>query len=342
MILLCGPCSAESFEQLYSTAEILQPFSIDYFRAGLWKPRTRPNGFEGVKEVGLAWMKQIKKDFQMKIVTEVANPYMVEKCLENDFDAIWIGARTTQNPFIVEDIATALEGTDIHVMVKNPLNPDIKLWLGAIERLEKSGVKHIMAIHRGFSLSYNRYRQSPLWRIPLELKQLRNDIPIICDPSHIAGTTELVNEIANTAIATGFDGLMLETHVNPQLALTDAKQQLDKKQLKILIDSLPIVNKNEKSETKELTMLRNQIDDIDDEIIQLLSDRMGISKQIAYIKKSTNMSIFQIDRWKTLLDSILKNAKTYDLDNDFVKEIYEIIHQESIKQQNLIITKSER
>lgn len=342
MILLCGPCSAESFDQLYSTAEILQPFNISYFRAGLWKPRTRPNGFEGVKEVGLAWMKHIKKDFHMKIATEVANSYMVEKCLENDFDAIWIGARTTQNPFVVEDIATALEGTGVTVMVKNPLNPDTKLWLGAIERLEKSGVKNIMAIHRGFSLSYNRYRQSPLWRIPLELKQLRNDIPIICDPSHIAGTAELVNEIANTAIATGFDGLMLETHVNPHLALTDAEQQLDKKQLQVLIDSLPIVNKNEKSETKELTMLRNQIDDIDDEIIQLLSDRMGISKQIADIKKNSNMSIFQIDRWKTLLDNILKNAKTYDLDSDFVKEIYEIIHQESIKQQNLIITKSDR
>lgn len=340
MLLVCGPCSAESFNQLHSTAEGLKDLHVDYFRAGLWKPRTRPTQFEGVGEEGLAWMKAIKKDYNMKICTEVATPYMVEKCLEYNFDALWIGARTTQNPFLVEDIAIALQGSNTTIMVKNPLNPDVKLWLGSIERLEKHNIKHIIAVHRGFSLSYNKYRQSPLWRIPLEIKQLCNDIPLLCDPSHIAGDKQYVKEIANNAISTGFDGLMIETHYKPNEALTDAKQQLSIEELKDLIFNLPKVGNTDNNIT-ELQSLRTQINDIDDTIIEALSERMQLSRKIAAIKKDNNITVFQRERWLQVLDKIQKNAKENNLDVAFTKEIYELIHQESIKQQNLIINKSD-
>ncbi|MBR1625922.1 MAG: bifunctional 3-deoxy-7-phosphoheptulonate synthase/chorismate mutase type II [Bacteroidales bacterium] len=339
MLLVCGPCSAESFEQVYQTATAVKDVGVDYFRAGLWKPRTRPNGFEGVGERGVYWMKQIQQELNLKICTEVANPYMAETCLKNNFNAVWIGARTTQNPFVVEDIASCLDGSDVVVMVKNPLNPDIKLWLGAIERFEKHSITNIIAIHRGFSLTYNKYRQSPLWRIPLELKRRRHDIPVLCDPSHIAGHTDYVKEIATTAISTGFDGLMIETHIKPSDALTDSMQQLTVNQLKSLIQSLPQVI-SESKEDARLNSLRNQIDDIDNSIITALSERMSVSREIAKIKKQHNLAAFQSNRWEKVLTNILKEAAVNHLDINFVKELYEIIHQESIKEQNLIINKS--
>lgn len=341
MLLVCGPCSAESFEQVYSSAQMLKDLGVDYFRAGLWKPRTHPNNFEGVKESGIEWLKRVKKDFGLRICTEVTSPYTAQICEENDFDAVWIGARTTQNPFIVEDIATALQDSKMTVMVKNPLNPDVDLWLGAIERLEKHGIKSVMAIHRGFSTEYNRYRQSPLWRIPLELKQLRGDIPIICDPSHIAGDNLYVKDIVTTAVSIGFDGLMIETHINPTKALTDAKQQLDIKQLSSLLGSLPNLNNTFSLVDKKINSLRGQIDDIDDTIIRALRDRMQVSREIAKIKKDEKIIIYQADRWQKVLDNVLENAKKSDLNVAFVKELYEIIHQESIKEQDLIINKSE-
>ncbi|MGP1515068.1 MAG: chorismate mutase [Bacteroidales bacterium] len=340
MLLVCGPCSAESFEQVYQTAQKLKDLGVDYFRAGLWKPRTRPGVFEGVKGKGLVWLKRIQKDFNLKISTEVANPYMAELCQKNLFDSVWIGARTTQNPFIIEDIASCLSGTDMTVMVKNPLNPDVQLWLGAIERLEKHGIKNIVAVHRGFTLSYNKYRQTPLWRIPFEMKRLRSDIPIICDPSHIAGNVEYVQEIAITAISIGFDGLMIETHINPSRALTDAKQQLDLNQLSTLISSLPLINTKINSEDQQLNLLRKQIDDIDYSIIKALSDRMAISRDIAKIKKKRNLALFQSDRWREVMKIVSKNAEISDLDIKFVHELYELIHQESVKEQTLIINKS--
>ncbi len=340
MILVCGPCSAESFEQVYQTAQNIKDLGVTYFRAGLWKPRTRPGGFEGVKEQGLAWLSRVKKDFNLKICTEIANPYMAEQCLENGFDAVWIGARTTQNPFLIEDIAQSLDKSNMTVMVKNPLNPDIALWLGAIERFEKHGIKNIIAVHRGFSLSINKYRQTPLWRIPLELKRLRNDIPIICDPSHISGKADLVREIAFNAISTGFDGLMIETHINPSAALTDKEQQLNTNQLKQLLQNLPIIDKNKNEDIEELGLLRKQINDIDNSIIEFLSERMTVSRKIAQVKKDKNLQIFQSKRWQEVLESITKNAKNNDLEASFVKELYEIIHQESIQQQNIIINKS--
>jgi len=341
MVLVCGPCSAESFEQIYSSAQMLKDLGIDYFRAGLWKPRTHPNSFEGVKERGIEWMKRIKQDFGIKICTEVTNPYTAQRCVENDFDALWIGARTTQNPFIVEDIASALEGSNITIMIKNPLNPDVQLWLGAIERMEKHGIKNIMAIHRGFSTDYNRYRQSPLWRIPLELKQIREDIPILCDPSHIAGDNLYIKDIVTTAISIGFEGLMIETHINPPKALTDAKQQLDIAQLSSLITSLPSLKDTFSSIDKKINSLRGQIDDIDDTIIRALRDRMQVSREIAKVKKDEKIIIFQANRWQEVLDKVLENAKKSNLNISFVKELYEIIHQESIREQDLIINKSE-
>ena len=341
MLLVLGPCSAESFTQLHDIAKELSTFRFDYFRAGLWKPRTMPEVFEGVKEQGLAWMQQIKKEFNYKIATEVASPYMVEKCLQYDFDMLWLGARTTQNSFLVEDIANALQGSRVKIMVKNPLNPDLKLWLGAIERLENKNIKDIVAVHRGFSLSYNKYRQSPLWRIPLELKRIRKDIDIICDPSHISGDRKYVAEIASNAIATGFDGLMVEVHNNPSKALTDSKQQLTVNELRQLLKNLPIIDKNKNSAKVDLQLkaLREQINELDYQIVSLLAQRMDVSYEIAKVKKENNMAAFQPKRWANVEDNVLKIAKENSLKTDFIKEIYEIIHQESILKQNLIIYK---
>lgn len=341
MLLVLGPCSAESYGQLRSVADELQGFEFDYFRAGLWKPRTKPEGFEGVKEIGLEWMQSIKQEFGYKIATEVASPYMVEKCLQYNFDMVWIGARTTQNPFIVEDIALALKGTNLKVMVKNPLNPDLNLWVGAIDRLRNKGIKDIVAVHRGFSLSYNKYRQSPLWRIPLQLKSLDNEIKIICDPSHIAGDRRYVADIASNAIATGFDGLMIEVHCSPDEALTDSKQQITAQQLKVLLSNLPIVNNDNSSKTeKQLLALREQISDIDEQILGLLAQRMATSDSIALIKKANNLPTFQVKRWSEVKNNLNKLSFENNLRPEFVEEIYEIIHQESIRKQNLIINKS--
>ncbi|MBQ7984174.1 MAG: bifunctional 3-deoxy-7-phosphoheptulonate synthase/chorismate mutase type II [Bacteroidales bacterium] len=341
MILVCGPCSAESYGQLEQTAASLSDVKPDYFRAGLWKPRTRPDAFEGVKEQGLAWMKQIKEQFGLKIATEVVSPYTAELCVEHGFDAVWIGARTTQNPFMVEDIASALSVSNITVMVKNPLNPDVKLWLGAVERLNKHGINNIIAVHRGFSLSFNNYRQSPLWRIPLELKRIRKDLPVICDPSHIAGDTLYIKEIADNAVATGFDGLMVETHINPAAARTDAAQQLTPVQLKQLLESLPKVNRSSDTAKEErLQTLRSQIDDIDQSLIDLIGSRMELSRKIAQVKKDGNLTIFQPERWHGVVERICQMAQKRNVDSGFIKEIFEIIHQESIKEQNIIINKS--
>ena len=342
MLLICGPCSAESQLQLYNTAKAMQSLNIDFFRAGLWKPRTRPVDFEGVGDAGLSWMRQIKSDFNYKICTEVASVSMIEKCLRNDFDAMWVGARTVQSPFLIEELACALEGCDdITVMIKNPLNPDVKLWLGAIERFEKHGVKNIVAIHRGFSVTYSRYRYAPLWRIPIELKRLRKDLKIICDPSHISGDKNRVKEIAFNAVTTGFDGLMIETHISPQTALTDSFQQLDIRQLEDLLQHLPFINNKETDkDDRWLLSYREQIDDVDDIIIDALADRMEIARKIAEIKKNKNLTVFQPDRWTDVLARLEKRASDKGINPLFLKELYSVIHQESINEQNIIINKS--
>lgn len=340
-IIICGPCSAESEEQLTTIASLLKPCKIDYFRAGLWKPRTMPSSFEGVGEKGLPWLKRIQKDFNLKVCTEIATPYHIEQCLEYDIDALWIGARTTSNPFSMQDIAESLKGVEKTIFVKNPLNPDIKLWIGAIERLKKAGINNIVAIHRGFSLYDNgKYRQTPLWKIPVELKREFPELKIICDPSHIAGKREYILELSQMAMNIGFDGLMIEVHNNPNEAKTDALQQITPYDFIHLINNLIIPQRNDTINNTSLNVLRQEINEIDNIIINSIAKRMNISKEIASIKEENNLTVFQPKRWQEILEKILLNGEKQGLTKDFMKEIYEIIHQESIKTQNSIINKS--
>ncbi len=333
-IIICGPCSAESFSQTDICAKDVAKSGVSLFRAGIWKPRTRPNGFEGVGEQGLVWLKKVKEKYHLSVCTEVASPFHVELCLKYGMDAVWLGARTASNPFSVQEIAESLKGvTNLSVLIKNPPIPNINTWLGSIERIEKSGMGDVVAIHRGFELENNGiYRQSPLWRIPLELKRLRRDIKIICDPSHIAGKRELVKEVANCAINIGFDGLMIETHPNPPVAKTDADQQLYSSTIKNFIDNLRFPTLEDKND-EYLRIYREEINEIDKKICALIGERMLLSRKIAQVKIKNNMSVFQLNRWQEVLDNIVKTSKKYDIDEDFIKEIYTLIHQESVNVQ---------
>ncbi|MDO5759978.1 MAG: bifunctional 3-deoxy-7-phosphoheptulonate synthase/chorismate mutase type II [Bacteroidota bacterium] len=333
-IIICGPCSAESYSQMQVCANDVAKAGVGWFRAGIWKPRTRPNSFEGIGEEGLLWLKEIKEQFPLKVCTEVASPYHLELCLKYGIDAIWIGARTCANPFSVQEIANSLQGIkDISVLVKNPPIPNVSTWLGSLERIEKAGCEDLIAIHRGFELGNNGiYRQSPDWRIPLELKRLRKDLKIICDPSHIAGKRELVKEISQCALSIGFDGLMIETHPNPPQAQTDKSQQLYSSTLKDFIAQLSFPSLLEKK-NESLTLYRQEINDIDQKLCALLGERMQMSKKIAKIKLENNMSVFQLSRWQEVLNNMIQQGKDYELSEDFIKEIYTLIHQESIRVQ---------
>ncbi len=329
-LLIAGPCSAESREMLMSAAARLVVYPNVLFRAGLWKPRTRPSAFEGVGEEGLAWLSEVQKTFGLRVCTEVASAEHVELCRKSGVDALWIGARTSGNPFSMQEIAEALSGTDKPIFVKNPLNPDLKLWIGAMERLQKSNCRNVYAIHRGFSLADNGiYRQSPLWQIPIELRRLMPELKILCDPSHIAGKRELVFELAQTAMNLCFDGLMVEMHPCPEEAKTDALQQLTPEQLHNLIDGLKITREEDQRQT-DLELLRERIDKIDTEIIGLLGKRMQISRQVSHIKKQKNMSVLQINRWDKLLKERMQQAEPKGLNGEFIKEIFEQIHKESV------------
>lgn len=329
-LLIAGPCSAESREMLMSAAARLVVYPNVLFRAGLWKPRTRPSAFEGVGEDGLAWLSEVQKTFGLRVCTEVASAEHVELCRKSGVDALWIGARTSGNPFSMQEIAEALSGTDKPIFVKNPLNPDLKLWIGAMERLQKSNCRNVYAIHRGFSLADNGiYRQSPLWQIPIELRRLMPELKILCDPSHIAGKRELVFELAQTAMNLCFDGLMVEMHPCPEEAKTDALQQLTPEQLHNLIDGLKITREEDQRQT-DLELLREKIDKIDTEIIGLLGKRMQISRQVSHIKKQKNMSVLQINRWDKLLKERMQQAEPKGLNGEFIKEIFEQIHKESV------------
>ncbi|MBR1769871.1 MAG: bifunctional 3-deoxy-7-phosphoheptulonate synthase/chorismate mutase type II [Bacteroidales bacterium] len=342
-IIICGPCSAESREQVLKSAEEVKESGIEWFRAGLWKPRTRPHSFEGVGEEGISWLNEVQKMYSLKVCTEVANPYHVELCLKNNIDALWIGARSAANPFTVQEIAESLRGVkDISVMVKNPTTPDVNLWLGDIERIEKQGINDIIAVHRGFNLQNNLpYRQSPLWRIPLELKQRRKDLKIICDASHIAGKSELVKEIAKCSASIGFNGLMIEAHSNPKKAKTDAQQQLYTKELKSFLNEINFPLQNKGQEDCNLQMYREEINDIDENICILMAERMNLSKKIAQIKIEKNMTVFQADRWKEVMNRTLERGEQAGLSKDFLQEIYNIIHQESVRlQENIINSKN--
>lgn len=336
--LIAGPCSAETREQVLLTAEGLCSLSLDYYRAGIWKPRTRPGEFEGVGNAALPWLQEVKSKFGLKICTEVAKAEHVEAVLEAGFDMIWIGARSTANPFTVQEIADALRGVDIPVMVKNPTNPDLKLWIGAIERVEKAGIKEIAAIHRGFSV-YEKtlYRNNPNWQIPIDLKQEIPAIPLICDPSHIGGRDYLLLEIAQRAFDLKYDGLMIETHCSPKNAWTDAKQQITPANLAILLNSLTVRGRQEIEEV-EIVELRSQLTSKDEEIIRNLRERMDISKLIGNYKKDRNIVILQNSQWEESLRQNLERAKNADLSQQFSNDLFRLIHQESIRIQAEILS----
>ena len=340
--IIAGPCSVESHEQFFKTCDELRELGYTFFRGGVWKPRTKPGGFEGLGELALQWMKEYKELHpEVKMYCEVANTYQTKLAIKYGLDAIWIGARTTTDPFAVQEIADVLIGEwpgkeNLIVMVKNPPCPDIDLWEGAIQRVKNSGIKNIVAIHRGFKL-YNttKYRNEPIWRIPLELKIKYPVIPILCDPSHISGNRDYIEEICNKAVHTyNFDGFIIESHCNPDEAWTDAKQQLKPVDLKALLDKVYSGEAIEDGNHKELDELRNKIDYIDRCLLYSLEDRLNISKKIGEYKKDHHMKTFQAQRWNSLLDNIINLGKEHGLDENYVKDIWEIIHEKSIEIQN--------
>ncbi len=339
--LIAGPCSAESENQLLTIAKAVEG-TADIFRAGVWKPRTKPNSFEGIGKDALSWLKTIQQETSLKVVTEVATAKHVELCLESGVDMLWIGARTTVNPFYVQEIAEALRGVDIPVFVKNPIHPELGLWLGAFERLHKVGVKQLAAIHRGF-YSYEKvaFRNDPKWEIPIKLREEVRDLPIICDPSHIAGKSALVGDIAQTAMDINLDGLMIETHHNPSAALSDAEQQVTPKELNSIMNNLVLRDTKLRDEEFKGRLLnfRNQIDNFDLKIIELLDNRKQVVEHIANFKNENKLTIFQIDRWFEILNTRKENANLLGVDEQMVEEIFALIHKYSILTQTKIMRK---
>lgn len=331
-IVIAGPCSAESREQVLNTAQNLASKGIRIFRAGIWKPRTKPGGFEGVGAVGLPWLKEVKEKTGMLTATEVATPYHVLEALKAGIDILWIGARTVANPFAMQELADALKGMDIPVLVKNPVNPDLELWIGAIERIYGAGIRKIGVIHRGFS-SYEKklYRNLPLWHIPIELKRRYPELSIFCDPSHIGGKRELVAPISQQALDLNFDGLIIESHCDPDHALSDAAQQLTPDVLDYTLSMLVI--RDNAQTTEDITVLRKQIDEIDEQLLATLAKRMRISREIGTYKKEHNMPILQSGRYNDILENRAKLGKAMELNPDFIAEIMKSIHEESVRVQ---------
>lgn len=335
--MIAGPCSAETRDQVMATAAALAGGSVHLFRAGVWKPRTRPGSFEGNGEEALKWLAEVKQTFGLPITVEVAEPSHVELALKYNIDVLWIGARTTVNPFQVQAIADALRGLLIPVMVKNPVNPDVDLWQGAIERLQCVGISDIAAIHRGFS-GYNTassYRNQPNWPIPIELKRRNPTLPIICDPSHITGRRDRVAEVAQKAMNMGFEGLMIETHPDPDNAWSDAAQQVTPNVLLSILKDLVIRAgyTTDANKGMDLEYLRQQMDSIDAEIIDLVARRMELSERIGVVKKACNMTAYQPDRWRDIVETRSEQGAKHALSRDFIVALYEKIHHESIKKQ---------
>jgi chorismate mutase len=339
-LIMAGPCSAETEQQVMATARQLKERGIHIFRAGIWKPRTRPNSFEGVGKKGLPWLKKVKEELGMYTATEVANTAHVFESLKYGVDILWIGARTTANPFAVQEIADALSGVKIPVLVKNPVNPDVELWIGAFERLNQVGIKKLAAIHRGFSIyGKSYYRNDPQWQIPIELKRLAPDLPIITDPSHICGNRDSLFEISQEAMDLNFDGLIIETHENPDQALSDASQQITPEALKQMLDNLVMRKPNIDNARAMHTIedLRRQIDKFDDKLIEILEDRMKVADKIGKYKKENNMTILQSSRWDELLKNRLALAEIKGLSEDFIMKVFRAIHQESINHQTKVM-----
>lgn len=331
-LVIAGPCSAETEEQVMETAKALANKGIKIFRAGVWKPRTKPGGFEGMGEEALPWLQRVKQETGMLIGTEVATPKHVEAALNAGLDMLWVGARTSANPFAVQELADSLKGVDIPVFVKNPVNPDIELWVGALERINGAGITRLAAIHRGFSsIDQKLYRNAPMWHIPIELHRRYPNLPIVCDPSHIGGRRDLVAPLAQQAMDMGFEGLIVESHCNPDCAWSDAKQQVMPDVLNFILDRLVV--RNTKESTESLNILRQQIDELDNRLMELLTKRMRISREIAAYKKEHSMAVVQTARYSEILDKRAAQGVLCGMDADFIKSIYEHIHEESVRQQ---------
>lgn len=331
-LVIAGPCSAETEEQVLDTARSLAAEGIRICRAGLWKPRTKPGGFEGVGETGIPWLQRVKRETGMYTSTEVATREHVAAALKGGVDLLWIGARTAANPFAMQEIADALRGADVPVLVKNPVSPDLELWIGAIERIYNAGIRRIGAIHRGFtSIDKSLYRNHPMWAIPIELHRRLPRLPIFCDPSHIGGKRELIAPLSQQAMDLGFDGLIIEAHCSPDCAWSDKAQQVTPEALAYIIRNLVI--RDESITTESLTELRSQIDKLDDQLLELLSRRMRVSRDIGQYKKEHNMPVLQTQRYEELLARRAGQAEQMGMDREFMRTVVQAIHEESIRQQ---------
>jgi len=341
-LIIAGPCSAETPEQLMSTAKLLKDLGkVDILRAGIWKPRTRPNAFEGSGEEGLKWLADVKKELGIMIGTEVANPQHIELALKYGVDVLWIGARTTVSPFAIQEMADAMQGvTDKAVLIKNPTHPELGLWIGAFERFYRAGVRNLAAIHRGFStIDKSKFRNVPTWSIPIELKRIAPQIPIICDPSHIGGKRDLIFEISQKAMDLGFDGLMIETHIDPDKAWSDADQQVTPARLGEILSELKIREQSstDRDFNDHLEDLREKIDNIDRELVETLATRMAVVEKIGEYKRDNNVTTLQVKRWDEIMKNRSELAKKLGINEEFVVEVFKLVHEESIRKQTEIM-----
>jgi chorismate mutase len=335
-VIIAGPCSAESEEQVMSVASELKNRGITLFRAGVWKPRTRPGCFEGVGQEALQWLQRVKRELDIPVSTEVATAVHVEQALAAGVDLLWIGARTTANPFAVQEIADALRGVDVPVLIKNPVNPDVDLWIGAFERIDNAGVKRLGAIHRGFSAYGEKfYRNAPQWQLPIEFRRRLGNVPMICDPSHIGGKRELVFSLSQQALDLNFDGLMIETHCNPVCALSDARQQVTPDELELILGKL--VHRSADAVNADFLSYRNRLDEIDDMLMELLVKRMAISREIGAVKREKGLTVFQPFRYNKTIERYTKYCSDSKMDIEAVKSIFEAVHSESIRQQLRVV-----
>ena len=340
--VVAGPCSAESEEQVMETAKGLKELGINVFRAGIWKPRTHPGCFEGIGVPGLRWMQKAKKEYGLKIATEVANEKHVFECLKHGVDLVWIGARTTANPFLVQEIAEALRDTDIPVLVKNPVNPDLDLWIGALERLANAGIKKLGVIHRGFStVDKLKYRNDPQWQMAVELRSRYPELPFFVDPSHMGGHKEYIRELSQRSLDLGFEGLMIESHCNPQVALSDAKQQLTPSELRDMLEN-QITVRDADSDAREwkenIDQLRAKIDIIDESLLYTFASRMKISREIGEYKKNNKIAILQTSRWDAIIARMVEKGESYGLPKGFIEDVFNAIHEASVEIQNEVIS----
>lgn len=340
--LIAGPCSVETPEQLYNSVEALYKMGIRTIRGGIWKPRTRPGSFEGLGEVALPWIGQIKEVFDVEFATEVASALHVEQALKAGVDILWIGARSTANPFTVQEIAKSLQGVQVPVLIKNPVNPDLSLWIGAVERIQGAGIEQVAGIHRGFSNYRDTiHRNSPLWQIPIEFRSHFPELPLICDPSHISGKRELIYGISQKALDLNFDGLMIESHPQPDVAWSDAAQQLNPADLEQLLDKLQSRKLNFEGEKMRETLeeIRVEIDHADQELLEAIQRRMALVEQIGRYKKQNNVAVLDMERWKKILESRPNWAKQLGLNAEMIEEMFVLIHQESIRKQTDMLDK---